>query len=408
MKIVIVTPTSPHPFKNAAARWYYALVVRLSQIGHQVVCLTGGEDDQSTVNETRDYLNGSGVTFRYHPFDDERSLVIRKAQSLLHPRCEMSANRRLVEDLESELSRGYDILHLEQLWSGSLGFNRPRTLLNIHHFEIIDIERHHPGWRMWKNYTQMRRGTSRILKNFKYVRVMTPRLEEKARSINPTARYWTVPICLDMDLYKMQPPVQEPIVGLFGSMHWYPTSSAAMRLIKNIWPRVRSKRPDAQLFIAGWNAEKFLGHLLPRPGVTLQENLRRPEDFFSKAAVMVYAPARGSGMKVKNLESMAYGVPVVTTWEGVEGITYKNGVHCFVEETDDRLTERILELLDSREKRLRMRAEARRLMEEKYSPRPTVAAVEQIYREILTSDPLNVRFGGARKVAPICEASLAS
>ena len=50
------------------------------------------------------------------------------------------------------------------------------------------------------------------------------------------------------------------------------------------------------------------------------ENLAHPADFFSRVAVMAYAPARGTGMKVKVLESMAYGVPVVTTAEGAEGL----------------------------------------------------------------------------------------
>jgi len=288
-------------------------------------------------------------------------------------------------DLEKELSKGYDILHLEQLWTGYLGFDRPRTLLNVHHFEIIDIEHYHPGWKMRKEYIQMRRGTSQILKRSPYVRVMSPRLAEKTLSINPATRCWVVPICLVPELYPMQPPVDEPIVGLFGSMHWYPTRSAAKRLLERIWPQVRAKRPDAQLLIAGWNAKKHLEDLLGQPGVTLKENLARPEEFFSRAAVMAYAPVRGSGMKVKTLESMAYGVPVVTTWEGAEGIAYENGLHCFVEETDETLAERILELLDSREKRLSMRGEARRLIEQKYSPAPTVTAVEEIYQEIIAA-----------------------
>ena len=42
-------------------------------------------------------------------------------------------------------------------------------------------------------------------------------------------------------------------------------------------------------------------------------------------------------MKVKVMESMAYGVPVVTTWEGVEGIDYENGRECWVADTDEDL-----------------------------------------------------------------------
>jgi len=385
MRIVIVTPSSPHPFKNAAARWYYALVRQLTRLGHEVVCLAGGEDDQATVEQTREYLQDSGATFRYHRYCPNGNALVRKTKSLLYPCSEMSRNKALERDLDQELAKGYDVLHLEQLWTGYLGFRRPRALLNVHHFEIIDIEYHHPGWRMWKNFIQLKRGTFRILKKYDFVRVMTPRLEEKARSINPSARYWVAPICLDMNLYELQPFIEKPVVGLFGSMYWYPTQSAARRLIQNIWPLIRRLRPDAELLIAGWKARECVGDLLPQPGVTVEENLPRPEDFFSRAAVMLYAPRRGSGMKVKNLESMAYGVPVVTTWEGVEGMKYTNGVHCFVEESDERLADRAVELLNSRGKRIRMRTEARKLMEQKYSPEPTVAAVERIYTDILAT-----------------------
>ena len=63
MKVVIVTPTAPHPFKNAAARWYYPLIVRLAECGHEVVCLCGGEDDEQTIEETRGCLAQSGATW---------------------------------------------------------------------------------------------------------------------------------------------------------------------------------------------------------------------------------------------------------------------------------------------------------------------------------------------------------
>ena len=55
---------------------------------------------------------------------------------------------------------------------------------------------------------------------------------------------------------------------------------------------------------------------------------------------MVYAPSRGSGMKIKILEAMAFGVPVVTTSEGVEGFPAVDGVHAGVCEDDAGLIER--------------------------------------------------------------------
>ena len=97
---------------------------------------------------------------------------------------------------------------------------------------------------------------------------------------------------------------------------------------------------------------------------------------------MAYAPSRGSGMKVKVLESMTYGVPVVTTEEGVEGIEYKNGTHCWVANDDATLAEGICALLESRNERDRMRRAARSLIEERYSPVPVTTRMMRIYESI--------------------------
>jgi glycosyltransferase involved in cell wall biosynthesis len=117
----------------------------------------------------------------------------------------------------------------------------------------------------------------------------------------------------------------------------------------------------------------------------LANNLAHPSEFFSKAAVMVYAPSRGSGMKVKVMESMAYGVPVVTTWEGVEGIEYQNGRDCWVAETDEDLAGKVCRLLENSVERQQMRDAARTLIEERYSPRPVVDKMISVYQQLIAS-----------------------
>src|ERR1017187_3880812 len=98
---------------------------------------------------------------------------------------------------------------------------------------------------------------------------------------------------------------------------------------------------------------------------------------------MVYAPSRGSGMKVKVMESMAYGVPVVTTWEGVEGIDYENGYECWVAETDEDLAGKVCRLLGNPAEGRQMRDAARGLIEELYSPSPVVDKMISVYRQMI-------------------------
>lgn len=380
----------PHPFGDTAAKWYYVLIKELLAKGHEVVCLTVSEEPAGLVQEGRDKLSEGNVNgrleFSYFPVRPDANVFRRKWRNLLYPYAELAYVPGFAEALRTELAKGYDILHLEQLWSGWVGFNVPQTLLNVLQFEIIDWEgKKFNDWKERKAFFQMQRATSRIIKNTRNIKLLTNRLREKAESINPKANYWVLPFALDMSFYPLQPLVKEPLVGLIGSMHWEPSRSAGERLLTRLWPLVKQKAPSAKLLIAGWNAQKYLGKYLPLPDVTLAENLSHPADFFSKVAVLAYAPSRGSGMKIKVMEAMAYGVPVVTTWEGMEGIDYEEGIHGYVAEPDEVLAERIVSLLGDREKREAMRLAARQLMEDKYSPRIVVRELINIYDNILSA-----------------------
>jgi len=390
MKVVLVLPAMARPFGDTAARWSYVLVKGLLARGDEVVCFVVTEEKPEVVETARRELAGLArpgqFTFRVFSPIPRCSVWRRKLRSILRPYGETYYAEGLREALAAEARRGYDVLHLEQLWTGWLGSGSNRTLLNIHHFEIIDLEGQGTGsLAERKAFLQMRRATHRIVRAQRRMRMFTPRLLEKAKGINPEATYDVIPFALDLNHYALQPAATEPVFGMIGSMHWNPSRSAGERLITRIWPRVKKRVPRARLFVAGWHARKHLGKFLPLPDVTLEDSVPHPTDFFAKAAVMVYAPSRGSGMKIKVMESMAYGVPVVTTWEGVEGLEHENGRHCWVEEEDDAIAGRVADLLEQPVARERMRQAARALIAERYSPEPVMAQLLRVYDQIKAS-----------------------
>jgi len=383
-----VTPAVPHPFGDTAARWFYVLITELLARGNEVVALAVTEEPAERVSEAKQWLSkhAGQLTLHCHRLQVDSVTVRRKWNSLVRPSSELIQDLALTALLRRELAKGYDVLHLEQMSTGWLGLNVPRTLLNVHFFDVIDwAEKKNMGFGDYKALWQARRATRRLLNGIPHVRLLTPRLKEMAESINPQGHYWVVPLALDPALYPMQLPAQEPLVGLIGSMHWEPSRSAAERLITRIWPLVKQGCPQARLYIAGWNAAKYLSKYSLWQDLTLAENLSHPSDFFSKAAVMVYAPSRGSGMKVKVMESMAYGVPVVTTWEGVEGIDYQNGRECWVAETDEEIAGKVCRLLENSAERQQMRDAARTLIEQRYSPRPVVDKMMSVYQQLVAA-----------------------
>jgi glycosyltransferase involved in cell wall biosynthesis len=385
--VFIVAPSCPHPFGDTAAKWFDVLVRELVGRGHDVTLLCVTEEPAPRIEEARSLLagiaSGGRLDVTIHPLAITRPAWRRKLASLREPFSEIrqaDGVRRLVEE---RLARGYDVFHLEQLWTGWLASGVPRSVINIHHFEVIDMAGQ-PARSLAERKArwQMRRGTAAILQQANHLRLFTPRLSDWARAYNRTARHWVVPFALDPVHYEPVSPSGEPVVGLIGSMQWGPSRTAAERLITRIWPRVKSAIPSARLVIAGWQADRHLARYAGLPGVELRANIGHPREFFAEAGVLVYAPQRGSGMKIKVMEAMAYGVPVVTTTEGVEGLQMESGQPAHLAEDDETLADMAVAVLRDRAAAARMAREARALIVERYNPTVVVNQVIDMYHAV--------------------------
>ncbi len=306
----------------------------------------------------RDLFPAPTYDLRLYPVEMSGGLAA-KWRSVRRP-YSFSFSPALEHDFRACLAEGFDVLHLEQLWSGYLGLDHvARSLLNVHYLMAIDLgEAEGFGW-LSKERRLAFPAERRMLRRFPHIRTCTPRLEEAVRAINPTADVTSVPLGLDLALYPYIPAARcapgVPNVTLIGSMNWMPGRSAALRLLNRLWPEIVRRVPTARLNIIGWEARTVLCAFLDMPSVTIVENVPDTRSYFEAAGVLVYAPERGCGMKIKILEAMAYGVPVVTTAEGVEGLPAEDGVHAGICEDDAGLIERTVALLNDRSMQERQR-----------------------------------------------------
>jgi glycosyltransferase involved in cell wall biosynthesis len=293
--------------------------------------------------------------------------------------------------LAEALSAGYDILHLEQHWSGWLCLRHTeRALLNVHYLMGIDLGETRPKTAAeWQNWLLGFSAERRLIRSFPRFRACTPRLESALRAISPSANVTTIPFALDTTLYDYIPDDRRttaPTVSLIGSMHWPPSLSAARRLLTRLWPEIKRRVPAARLQVVGWQARSALGEFLGMEDVSVLENVPETRPHFEAASVFVYAPGRGSGMKIKIQEAMAYGVPVVTTSEGVEGLPAEDGIHACVCDDDGGLIDRTVRLLGDVGLQNRQRLAARRLIETHCAPAATLDALEKLYARMMASD----------------------
>src|SRR5207237_3438487 len=116
------------------------------------------------------------------------------------------------------------------------------------------------------------------------------------------------------------------------------------------------------------------------PGVEVAGPVACAAAWFQEISLLLYPLARGSGMKVKVLESLASGVPIVTPPAGAEGIGAGRGV--VVETEDEALAEAAARILADEAERRERGAAARAIFEELYSPAPATAPLVDLYRRI--------------------------
>jgi glycosyltransferase involved in cell wall biosynthesis len=379
-RIVVVMLEPPLPFGNAAARWYYVLLRGLVDRGYRVTAFAACSKPEQ-IDEARRLFPAPQYDLRLYPFP--RPSLARKLRNLLRPYGYMFGPE-IERDLKAELAKGFDLLHLEQLWSGWLAIKHAdKALVNIHFLAALDLPTLRPkSIRQAFDIGRQLAAERWMLRRFRRFRALSEPLAVELRRLNPSASVEVVPLGIDTSLYDFIPDDQrpgEPIISLIGSMNWYPGFSAAKRLLERLWPEIKRRCPAARARIIGWAARSALAEFVSLPDVEIFENVPDTRPYFQQSGILLYAPERGSGMKIKVMEAMAYGIPVVTTRDGVEGIPAVDGLHAQVAETDAELIERAVALLNDPERQNTQRGLARLMLEAECGPAATLDGLERIY-----------------------------
>ena len=145
-----------------------------------------------------------------------------------------------------------------------------------------------------------------------------------------TIAHTVLPYCFDRFADDRPPPPARDIVFVAGFAH-PPNEDAARWFVVTVLPRVRVRLPDARFAIVGSNPTARV-RALAGPGVTVTANLSDEalQDCYARARVAVVPLRCGAGVKLKVVEALTEGVPLVTTSigaQGLPGVAEVAGVH---------------------------------------------------------------------------------
>ena len=192
---------------------------------------------------------------------------------------------------------------------------------------------------------------SRLLRSFQACTVVS----EQERQLL-TRRFSTsvdsievIPNCVRVDEYNNLESVLKPNQLVFsGSFRYHANYEAMIWFIRKVYPQILAQIPDVQLVITGDHANLPIP---PAPGVTLAGYVDDIKALIASSWISLAPLLSGGGTRLKILEAMAIGTPVVSTTKGAEGLGSISGEHLLIADTPNAFAIQVSRLL--RDKSLR-------------------------------------------------------
>jgi len=130
------------------------------------------------------------------------------------------------------------------------------------------------------------------------------------------------------DLSSFSPAARqpgEPVLLYVGAMHYYPNIDAVHYFFETMFDRIREAVPNTQVQIVGHSPPHDIQEMARQPGIQVTGSVDDVRPYYSSATVFVVPLRLGGGTRLKIIEAMAMGLPVVSTSVGAEGLDLRDG-----------------------------------------------------------------------------------
>lgn len=160
---------------------------------------------------------------------------------------------------------------------------------------------------------------------------------------------------VDFDFFKPgKPDYQRHSISFVGRMDYYPNEECVLSFCKHVFPRLQEKYPDVTLTVIGACPPAKIMALNDLSGVTVTGTVDDIRPYVQKTAVMVTPLEIARGTQNKILESMAMGVPVVSSRTAARGVDAIVGEHILAASTWQEYVDNISNIFDDENERDRL------------------------------------------------------
>ena len=342
MKVLWLSQNLPYPPKTGVLQRNFNLIreastfaeVHLVAIVKQDILPTF--DEQVAARELGKLC--ASLTCVHLPIERSRALFLWVVLKSLFTKQPFTANWALSpalrQAIEKAAARGpYDVVFFDTISLAPYRalVNGSPTALNHHNIESHLLER-----RVGYETNALRRFylglEGRKLRNYEAAvagtfdtNLVVSRLDGKRlQEICPSASTAVLANGVDVDYFRRQSPLSTVERGhliMVSGMNWFPNRDAVLHMAESVWPEVSARMPDARLTIVGASPPQQILDLAARDTrVTATGFVDDVRPYMERAQVYLCPMRDGGGTRLKILDSLAMGVPIVATQMALEGI----------------------------------------------------------------------------------------
>lgn len=399
MRILFLSTWYPYPPDNGSKIRAYNLLLALCE-RHKVdlISFEFGTANAGAGAGLEEYCQ-KVETVAVDPFETNRSGALQKFLSLTpvvtRPIPEMrAATRQLLAHRE------YDAVVASGAMMARYALQTPaatmRTLEEHNSFSRLMGDRLNSAasrtqsLRYWLSWEKTKRYERRLFKQFDLVTLVSEqdRAYTEQHVSRSLERVRVVPNGVDCQWNSLHDDEGQKCGLIYnGALTYQPNLDAVQHFLSEIYPIIKAYVSDVTLKVTGTTVGVPLRKLALDDSVRLTGYVNdiRPE--VASAAVCIVPLQIGGGTRLKILEAMALGTPVVATSKGAEGLDLVSGEHLFIADGPHEFARATVRLLQDRALRRELAQNARRRVEERYDWR----RIGRNYRKLIEEAVVNKR-----------------
>jgi len=361
MNILQVCNKPPYPPHDGGSLASYSLMRSFSRLGHRVTLLTMCTPKHNLRPADRETLSSM---VQLHTVNVDTSVRTgRFLKNLLFSRLPYNAERFLFPAFNKELelilqSSSFDIVQLEGLYlmpyvETIRHHSAAQVVLRAHNIEQeiwkrIAITETNPLKKYYFSLLAERIGLfeKEAVNRYDLLVPITQRDKAEFDRMGNQKPAFVCPATLDG--YDLTTPVSiKPLNSLFflGSLDWKPNQEGLLWFINQVFPKVKLQEKDITFHVAGRNAPDWLKDKVHGDGVFFHGEIPDAPQFIREHGVLVSPCFSGGGMRVKIIEAMTQGKPVITTSIGAEGLGAVHGKNILIGHSSQEFVDYIDRLL---------------------------------------------------------------